>query len=117
MKRTIFLLLGIMVYAFANAQGVKVSEAVTKGFNAKFPAATKPSWEIENGRYECEFKINGKEQEASFDPSGKWLDTETDIKIADLPKEVSDAIAKQLTGYKVTSAEKVEASDGKTYYD
>jgi uncharacterized membrane protein YkoI len=117
MKNSIILLLTLAVYSFANAQGSKTPEAVTKGFNAKFPGASKPSWEIENGKYEGAFTFNGKRQEASFDKDGNWLDTESGIKISDLPKEVADAAAKQLAGYKITSAEKVEANDGKTYYD
>lgn len=108
-----------MAYCLGHSQtsNDKIPPAVVKGFNEKFAGASKPSWEVENGRYECAFKINGSAKEASFDKDGKWLDTEVEIKISALPKAVSDAAAKQLAGYQITSAEKVEAVDGKTYYD
>ena len=54
--------------------------AVTTAFKNDFPAVTKASWEMEDGNYEAEFKVNGTEQSAVYDKTGHRLEVETEIK-------------------------------------
>ena len=42
----------------------------------------------------AEFTLNGVDIAAKFSPAGKWLETETTIAAAALPKEVAAAIAR-----------------------
>jgi hypothetical protein len=95
----------------------KVPAAVTSAFKAKFPKATKTSWEMENANeYEAGFKLNGEEVSANFDNTGKWLETETEIKVSALPAAVKAALSKDFAGFKIEEASKIEsAKDGNCY--
>ncbi len=87
----------------------KVPPPVHAAFKAKFPAAEKTEWEMENDQeYEAEFKVGTMEQSARFDRAGKWLETETEIKVSELPQAVQDALAKEFVGFKIEEACKVE---------
>ena len=53
-----------------------------KSFILLFPDATNVEWSKEKeGNFEVIFRINGIEQIAWFEKSGKWLKTETNYKI------------------------------------
>ena len=95
----------------------KVPAAVLSAFKAKFPTATKTSWELENANeYEAGFKLNGEEVSANFDNTGKWLETETEIKVSALPAAVQAALTKDFAGFKIEEASKIEsAKDGNCY--
>ena len=67
----------------------KVPVPVKQAFAKKFPAATDVKYEMEKKDYEINFKDKGVEMSANFDAMGNWLETETEIKPADLPKEIS----------------------------
>jgi len=114
MKRLInLLLIAELMSNGAYAQKIsvdKVPAAVTSAFKEKFPTTTKTSWEIENtNEYEAGFKLNGEEVSANFDNTGKWLETETEIKVSDLPSAVLDALAKDYAGFKIEEASKIES--------
>lgn len=119
--RSLLLFLGaIMFHSSAFAQKIsesKVPTAVLISFKDKFHDATKATWEIKNNSgYEAEFLIDRTKQSAKFDKSGKWLKTKTEIKAEELPKEISQTIAKEFNGYKIEKAEKAEtASSGIVY--
>lgn len=121
MKRLIYLvLIAELMSNAASAQKIaadKVPIAVASALTAKFPSATKTSWEIENtNEYEAGFKLNGEEVSANFDNTGKWLETETEIKVSDLPFAVLEALAKDFAGFKIEEASKIESSkDGNCF--
>lgn len=113
MKSIILLLLCALITSVsAYAQKIssdKVPPPVHAFFKAKFPAAEKIEWEMENDQeYEAEFKNGVEEQSARFDRAGKWLETETEIKVSELPQAVQDALAKEFAGYNIHEASKVE---------
>ena len=88
----------------------KVPAAVLSAFKAKFSNATKTSWEMENtNEYEAGFKLNGEEVSANFDNTGKWLETETEIKVSALPAAVQAALTKDFAGFKIEEASKIES--------
>ena len=89
----------------------KVPVPVKQAFAKKFPAATDVKYEMEKKDYEINFKDKGVEMSANFDATGKWLETETEIKQSDLPKEVSASVAKNFAGFKITEVAKVETPD------
>ncbi len=95
-----------------------VPQPVKTAFTAKFAQAKGVKWELEDGQaYEAEFKENGKERSATFSPTGQWMETETEIKPADLPAAVTQAIATSFAGSKVEEAETVETPDRGTFYE
>ncbi len=92
----------------------KVPEAVLHAFQSRFPAAREVNWEIENKTaYEAEFKLNGIEWSVSFDATGKWLETETEVRLTDLPAPVQTA----LQGKKVKEMTRIERADGSMVYE
>ncbi len=87
----------------------KVPAPVKQAFAKKFPAATDVKYEMEKKDYEINFKDKGVEMSANFDVTGKWLETETEIKESDLPKEVSASVAKSFNGFKISEIAITEA--------
>lgn len=108
------LLIAVSMCNTACAQKIsadKVPATVTSAFKAKFPTATKTSWEMEKtNEYEAGFKLNGSEMSANFDNSGKWLETETEIKVSALPASVQSALSKDFAGFKINEASKIESA-------
>ncbi len=95
----------------------KVPASVKQSFTKMFPAATGVKYEMENKDYEINFMNKGVEMSANFDATGKWLETETGIKPADLPKEVKDSIVKNFSGYKISEVAKVEKTGTGMIYE
>lgn len=111
---SIVLLCAVFMGISACAQKVasdKVPPPVHAFFNAKFPKAEKVEWEMENDHeYEAEFKNGGLKQSAKFDKAGKWIETETEIKVSELPEVIKNAVAAEFPGFKLEEACKVESA-------
>ena len=95
----------------------KVPVPVKQAFAKKFPAATDVKYEMEMKDYEINFKIKETKYSANFDAKGKWLETETAIRAADLPKEVSGFVAKNFTGFKIVEVSRLETPEMKRCYE
>ena len=112
MKKIVTVLCAVMLATTINAQKasqVKVPTLVSNAFNKKFPKAVNAKWEMEDVKnYEANFKLDHKEYSAVFNALGLWMETEMEIKTAELPEVVSQIISKQFSGYKIKEAEKVE---------
>src|SRR5262245_46284204 len=121
MKSLIFVLLcAALMSKAADAQKItadKVPAAVTSAFKAKFPAATKATWELEQGEYEAGFIVNGEKTSANFDKEGKWLETETEIKVDALPAAVNATLKKDFAGYKINEASKIKSVKNGNCYE
>ena len=104
----------IALYSLATTPTV----AVQKAFEKKFPNSTKLKWRKENPtEWEAEFTINKENISANFAIDGTWLETEREIKVAELPEAVRDAIQKQYPGWKITEADKTETAKTGTIYE
>lgn len=121
MKSILLLLGALMLNLTVAAQKIsenKVPTAVLISFKTKFHDATKTTWEIENNsEYEAEFLLDKTKQSAKFAKSGKWLKTKTEIKAEELPKEVSQTLAKEFASFKIEEAEKADTSNNGTVYE
>ncbi|MBS1624155.1 MAG: PepSY-like domain-containing protein [Bacteroidetes bacterium] len=114
----------IMVWAVAMCCTVRIAaqaavpvpQAVAAAFQTKFPEAVKPNWEKESAtEYECNFHKGDTEMSATYDQTGRWLETETEVGVTALPAAVQQTIRLQYKDYKVKEAEIVESPDGKLY--
>jgi len=93
-----------------------VPEKVKTAFAKKFENAKKVKWDKENEtEWEAEFKMDGKKYSANFDLDGNWMETEYEIKKADIPAVVQATLDADFLGYKVEEAEVSETTDGKFY--
>lgn len=97
----------------ARAQKTPPPTVVT-AFNQKFPGTKDVDWSKEkNGEWEAEFEQGEVEISANFSADGVWLETETEVKVTDLPAAVQAA----LTGKKVKEAARIQRADGSTVYE
>lgn len=120
MKNLIIIAALSLGFGSAYAQKLKeadVPAAVKESFAKKYPGAKVEKWEKEEGEYEAEFDLNKVENSASFDANGVFLQSEVEIKVAELPKGVSDYLAKNLAGKKVKEASKITDAKGTVMYE
>jgi Putative beta-lactamase-inhibitor-like, PepSY-like len=120
MKQTIWLVAFIFTIGFqAGAQHItpnRVPAQVGKAFRDKFPMAQQDSWSMEDGHtYEVDFFNGKKKQSATFDESGKWLETETEIGINQAPVAVAKTYMKLFSGYNIQDAYQQEKPDSTSY--
>ena len=121
MKKIIVLLSACLLFSLMGyTQKItpdKVPAPVKEAFAKKFPGATDVKYEMEKKDYEINFKDKGVEMSVNFDATGKWLETETEIKVTDLPKEVSASVAKNFSGFKISDIAKTETTDKGLVYE
>jgi len=91
MKKLLIITYSIFAMGMAGcSQKINVPAAVTKAFNSRYPGATNVKWGKENAKeFEAEFKLNGDNVSANFGADGSWVETETVIKVTDLPAAVA----------------------------
>lgn len=121
MKKLITLCLAICFATALQAQKKQeiktadVPAAVQAAFQKEFPEAAGADWEMWDGKYKVEFRQGGVKHMVGFDNAGMRISHGMEIKIADLPAAVSEAIAKNHPGSKIDDAYKIE-KEGKTMY-
>lgn len=114
MKKIAFLFALILGSGCAMSAQKTPPQAVVAAFNQKFPGVKKVGWDKEkNGEWEAEFEQNEVDMSANFSADGKWLETETEIKVTDLPAPVQAA----LKGKKIKEAARIQKADGTTVYE
>ena len=118
MKKLIVLALCVFLTGIWNVNGQakskkeEVPSAAKSAFEAKFPKAQKVKWGVEKpGEYEAEFMLNGVETSAVYDSKGQFIESEVEMKEANLPQTVKTAVAKDFASYKISSV--AMTTDGK----
>lgn len=96
--------------------GKAVPAEVSTAFRQKFPAAPADVdfQKEKNGDWEAEFEQDGKETSASFAADGRWLETETEVTLAELPAALQTTL--QATK-KVRRIERIEKADGSVFFE
>ncbi|HWY37469.1 MAG TPA: PepSY-like domain-containing protein [Bacteroidia bacterium] len=122
MKSTIITAIALVfVVNTACAQKVKETEvpkAVVTSFETHFKGAKAKAWDKEkDGGYEAEFDWNKVETSATFSAEGKLKETEQEIKVSELPKIVTEYVAKNYAGHKIAEAAKITDAEGKMTYE
>ena len=119
MKTPLMILAALALSATASAQ--KVSEAdvpkpVKSAFMKQFPKAEHAKWEMETKtEYEVNFKIGSDEMSATYGTAGQWMETEKELKMADLPAAVRKTIAEKYADQKTGDISHVDSPKGETY--
>lgn len=113
----------ILVMAFctmtftACGQKTDVPAKVKKAFEQKVSNAKDVEWEYdsEDKLWEVEYEIGEDKFTSAFDENGKWVETEKEIKFAELPEAVKATLKADFADYEVEEVELVETPDGKFY--
>ncbi|MFI5131323.1 MAG: PepSY-like domain-containing protein [Chitinophagales bacterium] len=118
MKQVLLVACSILTISTFSCSQIKVPLAVATAFNSKYPGGTDVKWGKESAKeYEAEFRLNGNNVSANFGSDGAWVETETVMKVADLPAAVVAAINKNYPGAVITTAEKLEEPGDKLLYE
>jgi hypothetical protein len=95
----------------------EVPAPVKATFAAQFAGVKAEKWEKENGNYEAGFHKNKTEMSCLIDPSGKLLETETEIPVTELPKTVNEYVTKNKPGKKIKEASRIVNAAGVTTFE
>ena len=120
MKKAAFFILLIFTCCLCiTAQHIttdRVPGQVGKAFRTKFPAAQQDSWAMDDPHTYIVAFFNGKKkQSATFDDSGKWLETETEIGINQAPVAVAKSYMKLFSGFNIQDVYEQERPDSTSY--
>ena len=116
MKNFLLMVVVLSLLSFTACSQKNPPENVKKEFNQKYVGAKSVSWSSEKkNEWEAEFKLNGKEMSACFDNSGKWLETEAEVNVKDLPAAVANTLKNEFAGFKTDEISTVENPEMKGY--
>lgn len=85
---------------------IDVPEIVTTMFSKEFPDK-KVKWDMEDGDFEAEFKINGSDASAVYDKKGHRKALEVAIKTSELPAPILEYLKQNYPTNKITEAAKI----------
>ncbi len=85
-----------------------IPKAIQDAFSKKFPTAKSVKWNKENlNEYEANFLLNGIKNSANYDVQGLLLETESEIKVSELPTAITSNIQKKYSDWKIVGAAKI----------
>ena len=119
MKTLMMLVIAGSITLSACSQKMDASEvpaAVKTSFANDYPGRS-AKWEKEAPNYEANFKMDGKTMSALYDGNGSRQESETDIKVADLPSSVQDYITQNYKGEKIKEAAIITKANGEVNYE
>ena len=103
----------------ANAQKINASKvpAVVKASFAKAYPAVAAKWEKEDGNYEVNFNKGGHAMSAVIERNGSIIETETAIKISDLPVKVAAYVKEHYSGNPIKESSMIINADRSESYE
>ncbi len=119
MKKLILLPFAFFVSIHVNAQKTSadnIPAPVLATFKSAYPTAEKIQWELDEEDYMAGFIMSKQEKSAHYNTAGKWLRTETPVRVLDVPKVVKKGASKNFKAYTIVEPVKVETPDKGIYY-
>jgi hypothetical protein len=116
--KTVIILLTVLFISTGYAQDFSskdVPRIVKEKFRSSYSNATNVKWTKEKSGYESSFKKGSANMSVNFDEQGNVIETETGIKLIELPVEVRESVAKDFSKYKITETSKIESRGIITY--
>lgn len=96
----------------------QVPALVKTKFQSLHPDVKTVSWiKHKKGDYEAEFKQNNKEFGVTIDSIGNLKETEMDMKVSELSKEIHEYVVKNYPDHSITEAAQITYADGKPMYE
>jgi hypothetical protein len=118
-KIVLIVVLVASISAQGNAQQLntdKVPTAVKTAFVQQYPGIT-AKWEKEEGLFEASFKLNGTSVSVMYKANGTLTETETDIKVNELPAAALAYVKEHYKGKVIKEAAKITKADGTVNYE
>jgi len=117
-----FLLAGCCLVLWISVQAQQqdsVPPAVKQGLRNKFQHSGDANWKRDTSKlYEAHFSRKGRNVKAKFDSTGKWVQTESSIRRAKLPKVILDKIHRDFKDYTIAATRKLlRFSDKRTIFE
>jgi hypothetical protein len=101
MKNFVILIVALSMISVSAFSQKNPPEIVKREFTKKYASAQSIKWNSEEkNEWEAEFTMDAKKMSASYDNSGKWIESETKIMEKDLPASVVSTLNKDFQGYK-----------------
>ena len=110
----------LIVVAILSATGCAaqtIPADVKTAFAKSFPNITVKKWDKEDGNYEANFSKDGETMSATFDAKGNWMETETDIKVSELPASIISYINANYKGATAKEAAIISNPENKKLYE
>ena len=121
MKTILLILVTVLSMNSAYSQKIKESEVparVKTKFKSLHPDIKDINWlKLKKGGYEAGFKQNKSEYGVSIDSIGNLKETEMDMKISELSKEIHEYVSKNYPDHNITEAAQITYADGKPMYE
>jgi uncharacterized membrane protein YkoI len=121
MKKLLLVLVTVLSVNCAYSQKINESQVpapVKAKFQSLHPDIKDVNWlKHKKDGYEAEFTQNKSEFGVSIDSLGNLKETEMDMKVSELSKEIHEYVAKNYPGYKITEAAQITYADGKPMYE
>lgn len=94
----------------------EVPVAARNAFKKDYPQVKNVKWDDEHGTYEAEFKLGDKNMSVTYSAAGMKEETETSLKVTELPKNVISYVAQKKYGT-IKEAAKIVKADGSVIYE
>lgn len=119
MKKITVIALSLWMTSFMACETkLEVPQKVMTAFENKFSDVKKIEWEQEGeSEWEAEFKINGTEYSAKFNTNGDWLETESELKVKELPEMIRNAILFNYKGFEIEEVENISTPEYENHYE
>lgn len=117
-KMFIVALFGIATLGFQSCKGqeINVPANVKTAIKKAYPQVRQFTWEKENGNFEGNWKVKGKDHSALFTPQAKFVGSETEINPSKLPAAAKGYVAKLDEG-KIKEASLNKDANGTITYE
>ncbi len=109
------LTISILFFFTSVSSEINPPAIVHSKMNELYPDAIGVQWEIERGKYEAEFTVNGFDVEITLDEHGNVLEMEEEIPYDLFPEEIKTVFEKERNSYKITKTMKL-VENGKIQY-
>lgn len=117
--RKILLYILILSTSIVKAQNLDFKDlpsAVKTKFETTYPEVKESKWGKAVANYEGEFSLNGVETSVLLDVKGNVIETNTEIKISELNKNIIDYLNKNYGWKKIKNTVKITDINGRTTY-
>jgi len=119
MNRLIGTLAFIILFGISFSQNIdqsNVPAVILNSFQLKLPNAEDIEWELEDGNYQVECKVNNKLNKLILDNKGKILFCLQDLYISEIPKIILETIRTKVAYFDINDADKIE-ENGEVIYE